>query len=52
MNSLPAASITTRLNAFAAAAVVTLTLLAGIDAMALSQTTMAQLAQRATSHTA
>ncbi len=49
MNSLPTASITTRLNAFAAAAVVTLTLLAGIDAMALNQTSTAQLAQVATS---
>ncbi len=49
MNSLPNASITTRLSAFAAAAVVTLTLLAGIDAMALSQTTMAQLAPTAIS---
>ena len=52
MNSLPNASITTRLGAFAAAAVVTLTLLAGIDAIALSQTTMAQLAPTAISLTA
>jgi len=49
MNSLPTVSITARLSALTAAAVVTLTLLAGIDVMALNQTTMAQLAQTETS---
>jgi hypothetical protein len=51
MNSLPTTSFATRLNAFAAAAVVTLSLLVGIDAMALNQTT-AQLAQGEISATA
>ena len=45
MNSLPTVSIAARFGAFAAAAVVTLTLLSGIDAMALAQSGGVRMAQ-------
>ena len=47
MNHLPAVSIATRIKALAAAAIVTLTMLSGIDALALAQGSAAQIAQAA-----
>ena len=52
MNHLPAVSIATRVNALAAAAIVTLTLLSGIDALALAQGSAAQIAQAAAAQSA
>ena len=52
MNHLPAVSIATRVNALAAAAIVTLTMLSGIDAMALAQGNAAQIAQAAATQAA
>ena len=51
MNTLPTVSIAARFGALAAAAVVTLTLLSGIDAMALGQGG-AQMAQAGVSQPA
>ena len=45
MNTLPTASFASRLNAFAAAAFVTLTLMAGIDNLAATQSAVPQMAQ-------
>lgn len=45
MNHLPTMSTTARLNALAAAVVVTLTLLSGIDALATAHSTVPQLTQ-------
>ena len=45
MNTLPTVSLAARFSAFAAAAVVTLTLMSGIDAMAAASSTGAQVAQ-------
>jgi hypothetical protein len=47
MNRLPTISIASRLNALAAAAIVTLTLLAGIDSLAALESAAPQLAQAA-----
>lgn len=47
MNQLPTTSLATRLNAVLAAAVVTLTLLSGIDTLAVAQSAPSQLAQAA-----
>jgi hypothetical protein len=47
MNSLPSISFAARANAFVAAAVVTLTLLSGIDSMALAQNAALPMAQAA-----
>jgi len=47
MNRLPKTSIATRLNALAAAAIVTLTLMLGIDSLALAQSAAAPMAQAA-----
>jgi len=47
MNHLPTASVATRLNALAAAAIVTLTLLAGIDTLAAAESAAPQWAQGA-----
>jgi hypothetical protein len=52
MNRLPTACLANRLNALAAAAVVTLTLLAGIDSRAAAQTAVPQLAQASTERAA
>ena len=54
MNHLPAVSIATRVNALAAAAIVTLTLLSGIDALALAlaQSRAPQIAQAAATQSA
>jgi len=45
MNQLPTASVASRLNALAAAALVTLTLLAGINSLALTESSAPHLAQ-------
>ena len=45
MNTLCTLSLTQRLNALAAASVVTLTLLAGIDTLATTQATAPQMAK-------
>jgi hypothetical protein len=45
MNTLPSTSFAIRLNAFAAAAAVTLAMLAGIDSMAVAQTAALPIAQ-------
>jgi len=45
MNQLPVTSVAIRLNAVLAAAIVTLTLLSGIDTLAVLQSAAAQLAQ-------
>ena len=45
MNALPTMSITIRLNAVAAAAIVTLVMLSGIDTLANPQSSVPQLAQ-------
>ena len=45
MNQLSTTSFIVRLNAFAAAAVVTLTMLSGIDALALADSGAPMLAQ-------
>jgi hypothetical protein len=45
MHRLPTVSLASRVNALAAAAVVTLTLLAGIDSLAATQTAVPRLAQ-------
>jgi len=45
MNRLPATSLAVRLNALVAAAIVTLTMLSGIDALAVSQSAAPQVAQ-------
>ena len=45
MTHLPTPSITTRLNALAAAAIVTMVLLSGIDNMAIARGAGPQLAQ-------
>lgn len=45
MNALPTTTLTTRLNALAAAAVVTLSMLTGIDALALADSGAPILAQ-------
>ena len=47
MNPLPSASFATRVNAFLAAAVVTLTLLSGIDGLARAQGAALPMAQAA-----
>ena len=52
MKPLSTLSIATRLNALAAAAVVTLTLLSGIDSMAIGQGAAPQMAQAETPQTA
>ena len=52
MNHLPTVSIATRINALAAAAIVTLTLLSGIDALALAQSSVPQIAQAAATQSA
>jgi hypothetical protein len=52
MNRLPTASLASRLNALAAAVIVTLTLLAGIDALAAAQTAVPQLAHASADHAA
>ena len=52
MNHLPAVSIATRVNALAAAAIVTLTMLSGIDALALAQGSAAQIALAAAAQSA
>lgn len=52
MNHLPTVSIATRINALAAAAIVTLTLLSGIDALALAQSRVPQIAQAAATQSA
>ena len=45
MNPLPRMSFVVRLNAFAAAAIMTLTMLSGIDALALADSGAPMLAQ-------
>ena len=45
MNHLPSMSFVVRLNALAAAAIVTLTMLSGIDALALAERGAPMLAQ-------
>lgn len=45
MNPLPSTSLIARLNAVAAAAVITLTMLSGIDALALADSGAPLLAQ-------
>ena len=45
MNTLPATPIAIRLNALAAAAVVTLTMLVGIDSLAIGLSAVPQMAQ-------
>ncbi len=45
MNHLPATSVAVRLNAVLAAAIVTLTMLSGIDALAVARSAAPQLAQ-------
>jgi hypothetical protein len=52
MNRLPTISLASRLNALAAAAVVTLTLLAGISSLAAAENAAPQLAQAATAASA
>ena len=47
MNPLPSTSFATRVNAFLAAAVVTLTLLSGIDGLARAQGAALPMAQAA-----
>ena len=47
MNSLPSTSFTVRVNAFVAAAAVTLAMLSGIDSLALAQGTALPMAQAA-----
>jgi hypothetical protein len=47
MTQLPTVAIATRLNALAAAAIVTLALLAGIDTLAAAETAAPQWAQGA-----
>jgi hypothetical protein len=45
MNHLPATAVAVRLNALLGAAIVTLTLLSGIGALAVARSAAAQLAQ-------
>ena len=45
MTQLPATSIATRMSALAAAAIVTLTLLSGIDSLAMARGAAPQMAQ-------
>jgi hypothetical protein len=45
MNRLPATNIAARLNAFAAAAIVTMTLLSGIGGLAAAENAAPRLAQ-------
>lgn len=52
MNRLPATSIATRLNALAAAALVTLSMLSGIDKLALADAAAPQMARAAASQPA
>ena len=52
MNQLSTPSFIVRLNAFAAAAVVTLTMLSGIDALALADSGAPLLAQTVINHLA
>ena len=52
MNRLPTTSIATRLNALAAAAVVTLSLMLGIDSLALARSAAAPMAQAAATQAA
>jgi hypothetical protein len=52
MNPLPSVSISSRLNAFTAAAVVTLTLLAAIDGLAQREGSLPQVARAAAAHSA
>ena len=47
MNTVPTTPIAIRLNALAAAAVVTLTMLAGIDSLAIGKGAVPQMAQTA-----
>ena len=47
MNHLPAPSLASRLNALAAAAIVTLTMLSGLDALAVAQSAAPHMAQAA-----
>ena len=48
MNHLPAPSLASRLSALAAAAIVTLTMLSGVDTLALAQSAAPHTAQAAT----
>jgi hypothetical protein len=52
MNMLPTTSVATRLNAFVAAAVVTLAVLAAIDNLASRQAASPQMANAASTHEA
>jgi hypothetical protein len=52
MTHLPAPSITTRLNALAAAAIVTTAILSGIDSQAVARGAGPQLAQAAVAQAA
>ena len=52
MNQLSTLSIATRLNALAAAAVVTLSLMSGIDSLAMARGAAPQLAQAQATHPA
>ena len=52
MNQLPRTSFAARFNAFRAAAIVTLTMLSGIDSMALAQSAAPQVAQAASAQPA
>ena len=52
MNQLPRTSFAARFNAFLAAAIVTLTMLSGIDSMALAQAASPLMTQAATTQPA
>ena len=52
MNPLPSTSLATRVNAFVAAAVVTLTLLSGIDGLALAHGAVQPMARAAATQAA